>query len=226
MAFRFPFSTLHELNLDWILEKVKYLIENNEEFNNKADYAVETADEAKQIAEQAILPDGAVTTPKIADYAVTQVKLAVNAVGNYQLQDSSVTNGKIYDGAVTAAKIDDGAVTAAKIDDGAITAAKTSFFNNGVLHNIPYGNTTNLYDEGVVNSDGYYFISLMSVTTTADAGSAYMIRVYNSLTTFVVSPIYEGQYSAAPRIIQGTGVIDLNSSGSDRDIVYCVFKLN
>lgn len=98
MAFKFPFSTLHELNLDWILSKVKELVENNEEFNDKADYAVQTADEAKQIAEDAagsVLADGSVTTPKIADYAVTQVKLAVNSVGNYQLQNASVTNDKL-----------------------------------------------------------------------------------------------------------------------------------
>ena len=116
MAFFFPFSTLHELNLDWILDKVKTLTENNQEFNDKADYAVQTADEAKAIAEGAVLPDGGVTTPKIADYAVTQVKLAVSAVGNYQLQDGAVNENKLASDAVTTGKIADGNVTEDKLN--------------------------------------------------------------------------------------------------------------
>lgn len=81
--FKFPFSTLHELNLDWILDKMKTLIHDNEEFNQKADYAVQTADEAKTIAEQAAqaqIADGAVTTIKLANNAVTTPKIANNAV--------------------------------------------------------------------------------------------------------------------------------------------------
>ena len=81
--FFFPFSTLHELNLDWILAKMKYLLGTTEENNRKADYAVETADEAKTIAEQAAqaqIADGAVTTVKLANNAVTTAKLANGAV--------------------------------------------------------------------------------------------------------------------------------------------------
>lgn len=118
MAFKFPFSTLHELNLDWILEKVKYLTENNEEFNTKADYAVETADDAKAIAEQAAqasIADGAVTTTKIADSAVTEPKLANSAVTTNKIGSAAVTNAKIADGAVTTPKIADGAVTNDKL---------------------------------------------------------------------------------------------------------------
>lgn len=77
--FKFPYTNLHELNLDWILNKVKTLWEQAEENNEKADYAVETADEAKEIAEQsaqAQIADGAVTTVKIADGAVTTAKIA------------------------------------------------------------------------------------------------------------------------------------------------------
>lgn len=207
--FKFPYTNLHELNLDWILQKLKTLIENNDEFNDKADYAVETADEAKEIAEQAAaatIPDGSITTPKLADYAVTQVKLAANAVGNYQLQDSSITNQKIY--------------------DEAVTPVKTSFFRQGVLQSIPYGNTTTIIDENIVEGDGYYFIALMSITASPDAGSVYFVRIYNTATAFTISPVYEGQNNAAPRIINNTGVLDLAGSTTNRDISFAVFKLN
>ena len=117
MAFKFPFSTLHELNLDWILDIVKTLKESNDEFNNKADYAVETADEAKTIAEQA-------AQAMIADGAITSIKLADNAVTNPKIVDSAVTSSKINSGAVTTAKINDGAVTTVKIADSAVTAEK------------------------------------------------------------------------------------------------------
>ena len=125
--FRFPWTNLHELNLDWILAQVKTLVENNQEFNDKADYAVETADEAKEIAEQAAqatIADGAVTTQKIADYAVTQQKLAVNSVGAYQIIDGNVGTSELADSAVTTVKIADDAVTTVKILDGNITTAK------------------------------------------------------------------------------------------------------
>lgn len=114
MAFKFPFSTLHELNLDWILEKVKYLTENNEEFNTKADYAVETADDAKAIAEQAAqatIADGAITTAKLADDAVTAAKIDDGAVGTAALGSGAVTTPKIADGAVTAVKVKNGTFT-------------------------------------------------------------------------------------------------------------------
>ena len=131
MAFRFPFSSLHEINLDWILAQVKKFselippmetavedvqalssdvaqaVEDAAAAVEDANEALETAEEAKEIAEQAAqgtIADGAVVTSKIADGAVT--------------------TAKINDGAVTTAKIDDGAVTTVKIDDGAVTYAK------------------------------------------------------------------------------------------------------
>lgn len=125
--FKFPYTNLHELNLDWILEQVKTLVANNDEFNDKADYAVETADEAKEIAEQAAqatIPDGAVTTIKIADGAVTSAKLATNAVYSSNIVDGEVKTSDIAEGAVTTSRLLDGAVTQNKIFDGAVTATK------------------------------------------------------------------------------------------------------
>lgn len=125
--FKFPYTNLHELNLDWILEKVKALVANNDEFNDKADYAVETADEAKTIAEQAAqaqIGDGAVTTQKLADDAVTSAKLADNSVYSVNIVDGEVGTSDLAEGAVTTSRIHDGAVTGAKILDGSISNAK------------------------------------------------------------------------------------------------------
>ena len=142
MAFFFPFSNLHELNLDWILSQVKKFselippmetavedvealssdvqqaVEDAQQALEDAGEALETAEEAKEIAEQAAqgtIVDGAVTTTKLADGAVTTPKLADSAVTTPKLADSAVTTAKLADSAVTTAKLDDGAVTANKL---------------------------------------------------------------------------------------------------------------
>lgn len=126
MAFKFPFSTLHELNLDWILEQVKKFselippmetavddvqalqtdveqaVEDANTALEDATQALETAEEAKEIAEQAAqgtIADGAVTTPKIADGAVTSAKIL----------DGTIATADVADGAITAAKLATGA---------------------------------------------------------------------------------------------------------------------
>lgn len=60
------------------------------------------------------IPDGSITTKKLADDCVTTDKLA----------DSAVTAAKIKPSAVGAAAIADGAVTTDKIADGAVTTDK------------------------------------------------------------------------------------------------------
>lgn len=109
--FRFPFTNFHELNLDWILSVVKEAKEVFDNGRTDIDYAVQTADEAKTIAEQAAqatIPDGAVTTIKLANGAVTNPKIANDAV----------TTTKIADGSISAAKIADRNVTLDKLKAG------------------------------------------------------------------------------------------------------------
>lgn len=147
MAFRFPYSNLHELNLDWILAEVKEFaelippmstaVEDVAEAVSKSDQALDTANEALTVAEQAshaIISDGAVTTSKLADeavteakladYAVTNDKLASNSVGRVNIQNFAVDTLQLEDEAVTTAKLHDQSVTTQKIANGNVTWAK------------------------------------------------------------------------------------------------------
>ena len=102
MAFRFPFSNLHELNLDWILSIVKHfadlipdmeeannnLNEQNEDLNNNKEYIFghfknekpEKSTKTSQISqfqkEQEILCDNLYKLNQITKYS--QIKLGTN----------------------------------------------------------------------------------------------------------------------------------------------------
>ena len=134
MAFRFPYTNLHELNLDWILKEVKKfaeLIPEMESAQENVQDAVNDASDAKQIATdalalieqavQGIVADNSITTSKLVDGAVTNIKLADGSVTASKLDAGAVETAKINDGAVTSIKLADGAVTTSKIDDGSIT---------------------------------------------------------------------------------------------------------
>ena len=90
------------------------------------------------------IPDGSLTTVKLADSSVTEAKIAADAVTNEKIKDGSITDakisadklsgsslksktvatGNIADKAVTVAQLADSAVETAKIKDAAVTAAK------------------------------------------------------------------------------------------------------
>ena len=66
------------------------------------------------------MPDGLVTTSKLADEAVTDAKLANSAVTDAKLATGAITTTKLADNAVTDVKLADSAVTPAKIVDAAV----------------------------------------------------------------------------------------------------------
>lgn len=90
------------------------------------------------------IPDGSITTAKLADNAVTSAKIKPSAVGTSQLADDAVTTAKIangsiiqnhlqidsvgypqiIDGSVDSTILADNSVTTNKIVDGAVTEAK------------------------------------------------------------------------------------------------------
>lgn len=128
--FRFPYSNLYELNLDWILSEVKKiaeLIPSIEGVPDQVAYAVNTANQAIQLAQdasQAIVSDGSITTSKLADGAVTTNKIADNSITSDKLDIGVIDTPQINNSAVTAIKIATDAVTTGKIQDGAVTYDK------------------------------------------------------------------------------------------------------
>jgi hypothetical protein len=80
------------------------------------------------------IPDGSITTAKLADNAVTAAKikaktitgkeLALGAVSGDIIQNNTIVASKLADGCVGTAAIADGAVTSDKIADGAVTTDK------------------------------------------------------------------------------------------------------
>ena len=203
--FKFPYTNLHELNLDWILDKVKTLVANNDEFNEKADYAVETADEAKTIAEQAAqatIADGSVTTIKLADGAVTGNKIAQATIQTGNLSAGCVTTPKILDDAITTPKIADNAVTNDKIA-GTIpiskggtggTTADTAKNNLGLEH---------------MNSKYYSVATGASVDVTFDGTSRGCILISGGLSACKDIVLFGCQSSGstnATRVLNASGI--------------------
>src|SRR5229473_1603414 len=70
------------------------------------------------------VPDGMVTTPKLADGAVTAAKLALNAVTSANVSTGAITSDGLADGAITTAKLASSAVTGVNIAAGAIGTAQ------------------------------------------------------------------------------------------------------
>lgn len=125
--FNFPWTNFHELNLDWILSVVK---EAKEVFDNgryAIDYAVSTADEAKEIATQAAeatIADNSISTAKIQDGAVTHAKLANNSVTTENIVDRTITGTDIAENTITNYNIENGSLIGADLADGTITATQ------------------------------------------------------------------------------------------------------
>ena len=96
------------------------------------------------------IADGSVTSAKINDGAVTGSKIADGSVGISKLADGSVSSSKILNSAVTTDKINTQAVTTTKIADGSVTSVKIA--DNNVNTNNINGKavTTAKLDDGAV----------------------------------------------------------------------------
>lgn len=70
------------------------------------------------------IPDGSITTAKLADNAVTSAKIKPTAVGTAALAPLSVTTDKIADGAVTTPKLATSSVAPKKLQDLCVTTPK------------------------------------------------------------------------------------------------------
>lgn len=95
-----------------------------------------TDEDKKEIAELVEIPDGSVTSEKLAASAVKNEQLSMYAVTESKLKDSAVTGNKIAwntitgqhikDGAVSAADIGNNAIYTRHVNDGAVTKEKLS----------------------------------------------------------------------------------------------------
>ena len=82
------------------------------------------------------VPDGAITSPKLAPGAVSMNAIAVNAIGTPNIADGSITSAKLAPGAVGSSAVAANAITTTNIVDGAITASKLA---SGVVSGFPNG---------------------------------------------------------------------------------------
>lgn len=72
----------------------------------------------------AMLADGAVTTPKLANSAVTAAKIADGAVGSLQIGAEAIKNGNIQDGQITGSKLADQSIPGSKLSNKTITGTQ------------------------------------------------------------------------------------------------------
>lgn len=122
--FNFPWTNFHELNLDWILSVVKEAKEVFDNGRSDIDYAVSTADEAKEIATQAAeatIADNSISTSKLQNGAVTNAKLANNSVTTANIVDRTIIGNDIAENTIESYNIKNGTIIGADIAENTIT---------------------------------------------------------------------------------------------------------
>lgn len=150
---RLPYANFHELNLDTVMQVINQLPET-----------IRT--ELEEALEDFPLPDGCITTPKLASYAVTSAKLASNAVLSSKIANGAVTSAKIGTGAVTADKLAADAVGTGTIEDGAVTFDKLGS---------DFGTIINGTSTGATNiASGTSFAKLAEITLDPGVYMLYM----------------------------------------------------
>ena len=81
------------------------------------------------------VPDGSITTAKLADGAVTNAKLADDAVSGAKIAALGVVAGKYAAGSIATADIAASAITGPQINNGSVTSSKIA---NGTLQAVDF----------------------------------------------------------------------------------------
>lgn len=99
---------------------------------------------------QGSVPDGSITSQKLADAAVTAVKMAENAVDSSNIFDNAIISAKLAALCVTTAKLAAKCVTSSKIADNAVGTEQlaNSSVTNGKLASDAV-QTSNIYENAV-----------------------------------------------------------------------------
>ena len=168
---RMPYTNFHELNLDKVMEIVSNIPSL-------------IYDDVLKALETFPIPDGSVSTAKIANYAITSAKIASNAVSTAKLNGSAVITSKIANGAVTTDKLATGAVTGNKIEDAAVTFEKLADGFGTLLTGTSAGSVsmasgigatyTQLSDLEITESGTYILIPWVFVYGLANAAAGYI----------------------------------------------------
>ena len=138
-----PYSNFHELNLDKIMEIVNNI-------------PALVHDAVLKELENFPIPNGSISTAKIANNAVTAAKIANLQVTTAKINTGAVTSEKLASGAVTSDKVANEAITSAAIEDGAVTFDKLDD---------DFGVTTNGTSTGATNiPSGAAFTKLAEIT--------------------------------------------------------------
>ena len=130
-------------NYENIAEAIRYMNGENTTYTPE-----EMAGAIRSIPAGATIPDGSITTEKLADEAVTNAKMAADAVDTPNIVNGAITSDKIGAFAVTNGKIDGGAVGTAQLATNAVTTAKIKdkAVNVNKLDNILQNLLDQLYD--------------------------------------------------------------------------------
>lgn len=137
-----PYTNFHELNL----AEINKVIDGLPALIRK---------EIEEILVDYTIPDGAVTTPKIADYNVTTQKLANLSVTTAKLANQAVSNAKLLDGAVTESKIRDASVTTAKLN-----LQPVALFSSNDAYSLDSGTTFTTVGDSFTIEPGLYLLIL------------------------------------------------------------------
>lgn len=93
-----------------------------------------------------------------------------------------------------------------------------SRFERGAI-NISSSSTSTIKSLGVISKNGIYVIFFAYQATTADAGSAYIVRLSGDSTFTRIAAIYEGSSARAP-ILSTDGIITLKTQTTEGTVRY------